>query len=77
MGAEDSGADFDSTCLSENIASGGWLLRLSGQLLPVGGADCRRKDHIRARYMEVEIDRDGTARLTLVPGKMETVKLTD
>ena len=32
---------------------------------------------IRARYMEVEIDRDGTARLTLVPGKMETVKLTD
>ena len=27
---------------------------------------------IRARYMEVEIDRDGTARLTLVPGKMET-----
>ena len=45
MGAEDSGADFDSTCLSENIASGGWLLRLSGQLLPVGGADCRRKDH--------------------------------
>lgn len=44
-GAEDSGADFDSTCLSEDIASGGWLLRLSGQLLPVGGADCRRKDH--------------------------------
>lgn len=44
-GVEDSGADFDSTCLSENIASGGWLLRLSGQLLPVGGADCRRKDH--------------------------------
>lgn len=36
-GAEDSGADFDSTCLSEDIASGGWLLRLSGQLLPVGG----------------------------------------
>lgn len=32
---------------------------------------------IRARYMEVEIDRDGTACLTLVPGKMETVKLTD
>lgn len=32
---------------------------------------------IRAQYMEVEIDRDGTARLTLVPGKMETVKLTD
>ena len=30
-----------------------------------------------ARYMEVEIDRDGTACLTLVPGKMETVKLTD
>ncbi len=30
MGAEDSGADFDSTCLSEDIASGGWLLRLSG-----------------------------------------------
>ena len=29
------------------------------------------------QYMEVEIDRDGTARLTLVPGKMETVKLTD
>ena len=31
---------------------------------------------IRARYMEVEIDSDGTARLTLVPGKMETVKLS-
>ena len=45
MGAEDSGADFDSTCLSEDIASGGWLLRLSGQLLPVGGTGCRRKDH--------------------------------
>lgn len=44
-GAEDSGADFDSTCLSEDIASGGWLLRLSGQLLPVGGTGCRRKDH--------------------------------
>ena len=45
MGAEDSGADFDSTCLSEDIASGGWLLRLSGQLLPVGGTGCRWKDH--------------------------------
>ena len=31
---------------------------------------------IRARYMEVEIDHDGTAHLTLVPGKVETVKLS-
>ena len=30
---------------AEDIASGGWLLRLSGQLLPVGGTGCRRKDH--------------------------------
>lgn len=77
MGAEDSGADFDSTCLSEDIASGGWLLRLSGQLLPVGVLAVDGRIIIRARYMEVEIDRDGTACLTLVPGKMETVKLTD
>lgn len=44
----------------------------SGGVLAVDG-----RIIIRARYMEVEIDRDGTARLTLVPGKMETVKLTD
>lgn len=31
---------------------------------------------IRARYMEVAIDPDGTARLTLVPGKVEVVKLS-
>lgn len=31
---------------------------------------------IEARYMEVEIDRDGTARLTLVPGKVERVRLS-
>lgn len=31
---------------------------------------------IRARYMEVEIDNDGTAHLTLIPGKKETVKLS-
>lgn len=31
---------------------------------------------IEARYMEVEINGDGTARLTLVPGKMEMVRLS-
>lgn len=31
---------------------------------------------IEARYMEVEINGDGTARLTLVPGKVETVRLS-
>lgn len=31
---------------------------------------------IPARYMEVRIEPDGTAHLTLVPGKMETVKLS-
>lgn len=31
---------------------------------------------IEAKYMEVEINGDGTARLMLVPGKMETVRLS-
>jgi hypothetical protein len=30
---------------------------------------------IKARYMDVDIEQDGTVHLTLIPGKVETVKL--
>lgn len=42
----------------------------------MGGLTVDGRIVIRARYMEVEIDNDGTAHLTLIPGKKETVKLS-
>ena len=45
------------------------------ECLPVGSNGAGWKVVVEARYQKVEIEKDGTVHLTIIPGKVKTINL--